>query len=299
MNILLIDVDSKMPNLALMKLSAWHKTRGDRVVLNGKLPMIGKVYISCIFMKNKNLAFGMAKMYNCEVVLGGSGINLTTELPYIVEHALPDYSLYNIKYSMGFTSRGCIRQCSWCVVPQKEGKIRDHAPLKEFTVWDWQKLILFDNNFLVSPKWHENLQEIIAHKTKVCFTQGLDIRLIDNENARLLAKVHYTNRHFNRKRLYFAWDIPKEEDKILQGIEILKKCGHKPQHQMFYVLTNYNTTQEQDFHRTEILIKQNIKPYIMIYNKPTAPQILKHYQRYINRGYHRFLTFQNYQTYHK
>jgi len=286
LHVLLRDIDSKWANLALMKISAWHKSKGDSVALNRTKKTIDKVYISCVFSKNKGLALGMAKMFSCPVEIGGSGIDLTTQLPDEIEHQKPDYSLYGIRHSMGFTSRGCFRKCPWCVVPQKEGMIRNHAPLKEFYIQEWHKLLLLDNNFLAAPRSHENLKEINARKIKVCFTQGLDIRLIDNENARLLSKTHYTNSRFNKKRLYFAWDIPSYEDKILQGITTLKKHGIRPQNLFFYILTNYNTTPDEDKHRVETLIKHNIKPYIMIYNKPKAQKQLLQYQLYINGGYY-------------
>lgn len=294
MNVLLIQIDGKMPNLALMKLAAWHEARGDRVVLNGKLPIIDKVYISCIFTENKSLALGIAKMFSCQVEIGGSGVDLKSTLKDEIEHQKPDYSLYGIKYSMGYTSRGCIRKCPWCIIPEKEGYIRDNAPLSEFYVPSWHKLILFDNNFLASPKWHENLREIIIRKIRVSFFQGLDIRLVDNEVATLLAKTHYSDKKFTTPRLYFAWDTPNIESKVLEGIETLRKVGIKPQHLMFYILTNYNTTLEQDIYRAETLINLNIKPYIMIYNKPTAPKPLKHYRRYINGRYYKIIQWTNY-----
>lgn len=167
MKVLLVQVDGKMPNLALMKISSWHKKQGDKVFLQNLINP-DKVYISCIFSQNRAKALGIAKMFNCQVEVGGYGIN-DAQLPFDVEHTMPDYSLYGIRYSIGFTSRGCIRNCPWCIVPKKEGNIKDHAPINEFYVSAWKKLILWDNNFLASPRWYENLREIITRKIKVSF----------------------------------------------------------------------------------------------------------------------------------
>jgi len=167
-----------------MKISAYHKMKGDSVGFNIKNPDL--VYISCIFSWNRSKALGIAKFWEsigCRVKIGGTGIDLKNNLPYEIEHIMPDYALYNLDYSIGFTSRGCIRNCPWCIVPKKEGGIKDHASLDEFLYPSHKKLILYDNNFLASPKWHENLKELIRRKIKVSFNQGLDIRLIDNENA--------------------------------------------------------------------------------------------------------------------
>jgi len=275
-----------------MKISATHKKQGDEVFLQN-VTNPDKVYISCIFSQNKPKALGIAKMFNCQVEVGGYGIN-DIQLPYDVEHIMPDYNLYGIRYSIGFTSRGCIRNCPWCIVPKKEGYIKDHAPIDEFYVPQWKKLILWDNNFLASPKWHENLKEIIARKIKVSFNQGLDIRLIDEENAKLLSKTHYYDYKFKRPRLYFSFDTPEIEPEVSKGIETLTKAGVAPHHLMFYVLVGFNTTFEQDYHRFEVLTKMGIKPFIMIYNNRRDKPILRHFARWVNKRYYKVCTFRHY-----
>lgn len=297
MNVLLIDVDCKFPNLALMKISAWHKKQGDNVLFKNIACKPDKVYISCIFSWNREKALGLAEFWRdlgCEVEVGGTGIDLHKELPFEVEHTMPDYSLYGIRYSLGFTSRGCIRNCPWCIVPKKEGKIRDHAPIDEFYVPYWKKLILLDNNFLASPKWYENLKEIIARKIKVCFNQGLDIRLIDNENAKMLSQTRYYDDQFKSRRLYFAFDQPNIESEVIEGIETLKRHGVPPRHLMFYVLVGFNTTFEEDFHRFEILNKFGTLPFIMIYNNRKDKPILRHFARWVNKRYYKIVSWQDY-----
>ena len=129
--VLLIDVDSKIPNLALMKISAYHKFNGDEVGFNVQNP--DKVYISCIFSRNRTKAIGIPTLFRCVCELGGYGIN-DKQLPSEVEHIMPDYDLYRCDYSFGFTTRGCIRNCDFCIVPKKEGKIKFNADIYEF--WD-------------------------------------------------------------------------------------------------------------------------------------------------------------------
>jgi len=299
MKILLIQVDGTKPNLALMKISAYHKKKGDRVFLETpKRWVLGlnpdKVYISCVFSKNQGKAMGISKMFNCEVELGGTGVDLEKTLPDDIEHVMPDYSLYNIRYGIGFTSRGCHRSCPWCIVPKKEGMIREHAPIDEFYIPQWKKLILYDNNFLASPKWAEKLHEISARKIKVSFNQGLDIRLVDQEVAKLLSKVRYFDDDFKKRRLYFSFDLPQIESQVLQGIEHLRKAEIKPRHLMFYVLVGFNTTFKEDYCRFELLDKLGIKPFIMVYNNRKDKPILRHFARWVNKRYCKVCKFDEY-----
>jgi len=292
MKVLLIDVDSKKPNLALMKISAYHKSIGNQVFFR-QFCDPDEVYIACIFSWNRAKTLGIAKMFpKANVHIGGSGINYDT-LPDQIEHITPDYSLYQIQYSIGFTSRGCIRNCPWCIVPKKEGPIQDHAKIDEFYISRWRKLLLYDNNFLASPKWYENLREIIARKIKVSFNQGLDIRLINNENAKLLSKTHYYDDNFNEKRLYFSFDLPQLEDEVIKGIETLEKAGIRRSHLMFYVLVGFNTSYEEDLHRINLLIKEKIKPFVMRYNN-RRDSYYPHLARWINKRIYKWAPWEKY-----
>jgi len=307
MNTLLIDIDNtEFPNLALMKISAWHKQRGDRVYLNVSPLPPHKVYISCVFSWNKPRALGIAKFFEglgIEVELGGSGISLNSTLPDEIEHIMPDYSLYGIDYSMGFTSRGCIRNCPWCIVPKKEGYIKDWSPLSEFLKPGHEKVILLDNNFLASPRWHENLSKLAMSNLKVNFNQGLDIRLIDQENARLLAKTRYYDWHFKNRRLHFAFDFPEIEDEVIRGIGTLKKAGIPPRHLMFYMLVGFGVEPseytwdyflEHDYHRFEVLDRLGVLPYVMLYNDRRDIPLLRHFERWVNGRYYKVCRFEDY-----
>jgi len=296
MEILLIDVDSyKLPNLALMKLSSFFKDRGHEVFLNScSDPDL--VFVSCIYPENEELAYEKVSFYLKEKVrFGGTGISLESELPEWVEHVRPDYSLYGVNFSMGFTSRGCIRNCPWCIVPEKEGKIRNHAPIWEFLHPDHDELILLDNNFLASPKWRKNLEIIRDFDLKVNFNQGLDIRLIDEEKAGMLADIRYYDWKFDNRRLHFAFDLPELEEDVRRGVQILKDAGIPPNELMFYELVGFNTDFEEDMHRFRVLEELGVKPYVMRYNDMEGPHgILKHFDRWVNRGYYRFVPWEEY-----
>jgi len=285
--ILLVDADrTGFANLALMKLSSWHKRRGDRVWLNSCPFKPDRVYVSCAFEKHRNRALRIARAYEaegCEVELGGYGISDRT-LPDEVEHIMPDYDLYGIDYSMGFTTRGCIRKCEFCDVWRKEGPIREHSPIEEF--WDKRhdKILLLDNNFLASPLWQEKLEFLIARRLKVCFNQGLDLRLIDREKALWLRRTRYYDNEFRKRRLYFAWDRLEDEDAIMRGIRILKEAGIHPQHMLVYMLVGFNTSFDEDWYRFKELSQQGVLPFVMVYDDRQDDLRLLAFQNWVNSG---------------
>lgn len=313
-NVLLVDADSKTANLPLMKLSQHHKQKDDTVFLKrGLAPELpldclepDKIYISCIFTKNAERALDLSKQLssrNFDVEIGGSGVDLEKELPHAIEHAMPDYTLYGIQHSIGFTSRGCIRKCPWCIVWRKEGKIRDHARICEFYDPTWHRLLLYDNNFLAAPSWRKTLQDIHDNKIKVCFNQGLDIRLIDNEIAELLSKLRYYDDQFKRRRLYLSYDLSDLEPVVSKGIELLKKHGIRPRHQMWYVLTGYGEADEAELltdalWRLNLLIDKKVLPFVMLYNNRNDMPYLRHLARWINGRYYMICSYEEYLAKH-
>jgi hypothetical protein len=261
-NVLLIDVDSKIPNLALMKLSAHHKTQGDTVDLQKGLKIADRfekydlVYISCVFTKNARAARRLAKRLSTsmEVHIGGSGVDLKTTLPDEIESMMQDYSIYHSTYpettytSYGFTQRGCIRNCDFCCVPRKEGKA--HAVGDIYDFWDkaagHTKLIIFDNNILSLPDHFANIaSQIKKHNLKVDFNQSLDIRLITPENAKILAGLKFS------PYMRFSWDSVKTESAVLRGIKILKENGALKYPAVWDVLCGYDSTFEEDLYRVK------------------------------------------------
>ena len=191
MKVLLMDLDVTkrrrlFPNLALMKLSAYHKAKGDDVFLNFPLCRPDASYASCVFTWHSK----RARHLDPGVKIAGSGVDLETKLPDEIEHIKPDYDLYpGVEVSVGFTSRGCIRGCPWCIVPEKEGWISSAASIYEF--WDQRhrKILLLDNNFLASPYYRSTLRDLKSEGLEVDFNQGLDIRFVDDEVAEQLARL--------------------------------------------------------------------------------------------------------------
>lgn len=274
MKVALIDVDSRIPNLALMKLSAWHKSKGDQVELY--MPVFSKpdlAYAAKVFTDTPDCSYFPA----CEIVKGGSGYDLVTELPPEVEAMRPDYFLYGIDYAMGFTTRGCIRKCPFCIVSEKEGKIRAVADIYDF--WDGQKnLMLMDNNLTAEPDhFRRVLGQLIKHGIRTSFSQGLDIRLIDEGKAALLARVKL----WKDKRIHFAFDSVNMEQAVRKGVALLLAAGIIPRNLCFYVLIGYDTTPEEDLYRIELLRSLGITPFIMPYNKRDRYQMI--FARYVNR----------------
>lgn len=267
----LIQVDGKMPNLALMKLASYHKEKGDQVtVIDISTHKFDMIYGSKIFM-------------------GGSGYNIKAELPEGIEALVPDYDKFNLDHSIGFTSRGCIRNCGFCIVREKEGKFSD----VDMSWIKHSKALLLDNNFLASQKWKEKLQYFIDNNIKVSFNQGLDIRLINKSNAKMLSKVKYYDYKFKTRRIYFAFDDPKLEKIIVEKIKTLVSVGIKPYHLMFYVLVGYNTTFKEDYRRFEVLDKLGAKPFIMLYDN-CRDKRLRDFSRWVNKRYYKICKFKNY-----
>jgi len=259
MKILLADSDiikrrRPYPNLALMKLSAYHKARGDEVWLNFPLCQPDITYASCVFTWNERWTTKVPS----DAIIGGSGVDLKKELPPEIEHVMPDYDLYpNIDFSLGFTSRGCFRRCPWCIVPEKEGPIKPWAGIDEF--WDrrHRRVTLLDNNLLAAPNWQTTLAKLIAEGLEVDFTQGLDIRLVNEENVTWLARVR-------AKQLRFAFDDIAYSSSVRRGIALLLKAGIHSRKLSFYVLVGFDG-EETALERMELLQSYNVDVYPMLY----------------------------------
>ncbi|MCK4446975.1 MAG: radical SAM protein [Candidatus Marinimicrobia bacterium] len=284
MKIGLFPIDSKYHNLVLMKLSTWHKQKGDEVEFYKPLwhSTYSKIYCSKIFIRaNKNDNYRTDDM-----IYGGSGIDIKKKLPEEIEHTRPDYSLYNLNYSLGFTTRGCNRNCKFCVVRQKEGYIKEHAEVEEFMNPKSNIIILLDNNFLALPSHIKKLQLFIDSGWVMDFNQGLDIRLINEENAKLLRNIKHL------KQIRFSWDLMNYEKEVKEGLKILFKTGVKPYRIMVYTLCNFNTSFEEDMYRFEELINLGVDPFIMIYENGNKK--IRDFGRWVNRRLYKVCDWQDY-----
>ena len=277
-HIAIYDVDSKIPNLALMKISAHHKAMGDEVVpyLSLFKKDYDKIYASKIF----NFSDGSSLDEN-QMDIGGTGYAMLKTLPQEIEDLQPDYSFYNYPHNIGFTQRGCRLRCSFCVVPQKEGKPKPYNTIDE--IWqqrDSNFIMLLDNDFFGNPEWKDRIEELKEYKLKVNFNQGLNIRNIKKEQAEALASVNFRNLHDTSKQVYFAWDDPRHEKLIHKGIKIVTDAGIKTWQMAFYILIGYHSTEEEDLHRVEMIRSYGCDPYAMPYDKNDEYQ--KKFTRWVN-----------------
>ena len=311
MRIGLIDVDAEsrgkvtFPNLPLMKLSTWHKKQGDSVewyspLLSGHMDL---VYMARVF--NDEYTHDYPYYVDADrVVKGGSGyaINLNDDgkeeyhkeldkdLPCEIEHMYPDYSLYGITdTAYGFLTKGCPRGCHFCHVKDMQGRIvKEHSRLSEF--WSGQKnIVLLDPNITASRNYFEHMQELADSKACVDFSQGLDARLLTAEKIKALNSVRW-------KMIHFAWDKPEED--LREQFTTIAQTLHRFDRRRVsvYVLTNFNSTHEQDIERVMFLRRLGYQPYVMIYNKDTAPKETRRLQSWVNNPF-RFWASESFDDY--
>jgi len=250
----LINVDSKIPNLALMKISAWHKSQGDKVDWEFPLFQSDIIYASCLYENH-------AGLIPIGAIKGGVGIDPKISLPIKIEKMKPDYSLYpNIDYSLGYTYRHCPRQCPWCIVWKMSiNKDKNHHSIWEFHDPKFKKIMLLDNNLFASPRWRQTFEEIWDANLRL-IEHGFDVRLLNEEKAEALRKTKFIG------QFHFAFDQPEYEDVVKHGIALLKKAKVNLNRVTFYVLCGFNTTPRQDINRVRILRELGVLPFVMKYH---------------------------------
>lgn len=280
MEIGVYQLDGKIPNLAIMKIVGFHEANGDHVEwYKGELfsEQYDKIYFSKLF------SFTPTPVLPHNAVIGGTGIDFTNKLPNEIENATPSYSLYpECNYHLGFSMKGCRFNCKFCCVPKKEGRPYNYNSIDEILINPngGNRLMLLDNDFFGGENWRQNLLRIIELKLKVCFVQGLNIRIITPDQAELLAQCNYQNSKFNQKYLTFAWDKYKDRTLIEKGIKICNDAGIPTRHMQFFVLIGFDTTPDQDLERVETLRDLGAMPFVMPYNKEDRYQ--KNFSRYVN-----------------
>jgi len=288
-NVLLIDVDSNIPNLALCKIKAHHEARGDNVGFNIPNPDI--VYCSIIFTENRHMADGLPFFYpNAIIHVGGSGYDLNIKLPEHIEYLKPDYSLYdglicqkcskkvnrcrcfgkaqpgNIYYSLGFTSRGCFRNCGFCIVRDKEGFYQRWQHPKEFHDPGFDRVKLLDNNIYYDKEWFFEVSDWFIEHNLIMDSEGMDLRIIDLEIAKRLKEIRWW-----RSGPTFAFDMTKHEKKIREGAAILAEAGIKQA--MIYIYCHDEAAIPDAIHRWEVARELGFDPFLMVNKDNLTPRL--------------------------
>lgn len=276
MNIGLLDIDGhNFPNFALMKISAYHKAKGDSCGWAFPLmaPEYDRIYKSKIFTFTPD----EGTAWPCEVVKGGTGYDISSKLPPEIEVSrLMDYSLYpQFDFSIQFFSRGCIRKCPFCLVRQKEGLIHAVEPVELNPTG--KHIEVLDNNFFANPEWRFAVDYLLNTGQKINL-HGVDIRIMDEEQAFYLNKLRLW------RRIHIAWDLPEIDltDKIKEVVRYIK-----PWKIMCYVLVGFNSTIEQDLYRIERLREFGITPFVMPFRdyegRQQPSQYAKDLAQYVNK----------------
>ena len=280
MRVLLLNIDSKLPNIALKKIEMWHKQQGDEIIWD--MPMMlgqtDKAYASCIFTKNYDVVANYKGLYP-ELIAGGTGYDIIIKLPSDIEAMKP-------KLNYGFTTRGCIRNCSFCLVPKAEGRIKAVGDIYDIRDGKSKEITLMDNNILALPKHFKHIcHQLIKEKVKVDFNQGLDIRLVTDDIAKDLSELR-------NHRFRFAFDSPKIEKDFRKGIELMLRYMNANR-LMIYVLVGFDTTFEEDMYRIQVIREYGSDAFVMLYNE-LGDSLLKHLARWNNRFWLRNVTFNDY-----
>lgn len=312
MHVLAIQLDGALPNMALMKLGHWHLARGDTVeyTRTWKRDLFDRradrVYISAIF------SFSQVRLMQAmhafpEAIVGGTGSPFKHTVEEIIGR--PVYENYDysgepgFKESIGYAARGCRMATpksvcrNFCVVPDKEGK--PYSVNTIAAIWRGKpfpkKLHLLDNDFFGNPEWRERIAEIKDGGFKVCLSQGINVRLLNEASAAAVATIQYRNTEFNERRLYTAWDNFGDEGVFFRGVDMLERNGVPPKHLMAYMLIGCDPeeTWERIWHRFNKMVAREIKPYPMVFNR--ARKDLLCFQRWVITGLYRIIPWDKYE----
>jgi len=263
------------PNLALCKIARWHRMLGDQV--EWAIPFIhyDRVYMSKVF----NFSPDDLTCYDAdEIIRGGTGYDIASQLPDEIDCMQPDYSIYpNVdkKTAFGFLTRGCPNKCPWCVVPVKEGRIRPYMDIDEIAIEGRTNLVLMDNNILAAGDYAvEQLEKIIQRGYRIDFNQAMDARLVNDRFARLLAQCRWIDR-----RIRFGCDTPGQIKDCERAMQLINSYGY---HGEYFLYTMLNDNFQECYNRTHHwwLVNQQLRhghtgrlvyPYAQPYRDPYNP----------------------------
>lgn len=287
----IVQLDGSLMNRALGCIARDHVNKGDRVSFLEQDPDI--VYYGAIFNWTAKRFKNQLSITGAKVIKGGYPFN-NDQLAPDIDALMPLYDLWSTDYSLGYTSRGCIRQCDFCIVPSVEGAIRDYQPISQFHDPSHRRIILLDNNFLASPNWRQNTQYLQENGLAVNFCQGLDIRLLNEDNVRILADLKYQNPHWTHHQLTFAFDSSSITPFVERGLQLLIDHGVRNENIQFFVLLGHDETFDQEKARCELLWNRwGVLPFCMLYNNTHDPQ-RRSLARYYNKRVMKVCKFEDY-----
>lgn len=282
MNVALLAVDSNYPNLALMKISAYHKSQGDTVEWYNPFDTYDRLYMAKVFSFTPDYGFVIANVRG-EVVRGGTGYDIRSSLPGDMDRLQPDYSLYptvDSRTSYGFLTRGCPNRCRWCVVPQKEGGIRPYMDVDDITLHGERPYaVLMDNNVLACDYGLSQLEKIAERRYHVDFNQGLDARLVTPDVARLLACVKWI------KRIRFGCDTPVQIAECERAMSLIRQAGYKGEFFLYCILIDFTESYHRlSYWRKYKYVLPHAQPYRALDNpRQSIPQWQKDMAHWADR----------------
>jgi len=267
--VVLFDIDSRIPNLALMKLSTYHKSQGMNVILSKTVSHIkaDRYLGSAVFRARSTMEKidRLRKIYGEDVEIGGSGVDLARRLTPEVEACFPDYSLYgHANYALGFLTRGCPKKCAFCVVPAKEGRLKlQVASFSGFVPGGWKKVMLLDDNLLCYSDALGLLEEMTARDYKVNFSQTLDIAYLTEPLYQALLKVDSQNAKFTRRQFYFSLNFPGTIRQFENRKSMLKGFGED--RVSVVSIYGFDTSLSEDYRRWMMLRRLRLVPFFQEY----------------------------------
>lgn len=261
------------PNLALMKLAAWHKAQGDQVEWWIPMQTYDKVYSSKIFTFSAECEYLPA-----DTIKGGTGYGLYDKLPVEIDVMLPDYSIYpDCNYAIGYLTRGCIRNCPWCVVPKKEGTIKPYRTWREIKRPDSNRIVFMDNNVLASDHGREQMYDMIGKRLRIDFNQGMDARLIDDDAAQIISQLDWI------RFIRMSCDTDAMLESVLRAVGRLGKYHVSPHRVFVYLLVQ---DVQSALYRVERLKAAGVEvfaqPYRDFENQIEPTKEMKRFARWVN-----------------
>lgn len=296
MKVGLIDVDGhNFPNLALMKLSAYHKALGNSVEmyqpwLSGH---VDKAYMAKVFTYSRDYQYNVDAD---EIINGGTGYGMFKDLPNEIDSMFPDYSLYpQYENAIGFLTRGCIRNCPWCIVPKKEGAIRPYSTWQEIKRKDSRNIVFLDNNVLAHEHGIAQIESMVGQDIRIDFNQGMDARLVTPEVAKILSRVNWI------RFVRFSCDTEQAIDSVLQAARNCIEAGISKSRLWCYMLVKEIP---DAIHRFDVLTEAGFdcfaQPY-RTYDATEPPRIQRDFARWVNGRFYKTCKWNEYKynTEHK